>query len=188
MGWGAVTSGWTQERVDLMAKLWKDGLSASDVASRLGGVTRSAVIGKVHRLGLSGRTKRMGRAAAINQHRRNAWKTKPTAKFPRPAIKIVAEPWVPIAEPFVPVEERKSLLNLQDEDCRWPFGDGPFSFCACAKEPGLPYCRPHAQIAFAPPNQGTPRAHLKRYHCGILAADPLAKIYPVDIREMEVAE
>ena len=188
MGWEAATSGWTQERVDLMAKLWKDGLSASDIASRLGGVTRCAVIGKVHRLGLSGRSPRTGRSAAINQHQHNGWKTKPTAKFPSPTIKIAAEPWVPAAEPFVPLEERKSLLNLQDKDCRWPFGDGPFSFCGRAKEPGLSYCRPHAQIAAAPPSRATPRPQLKRFHHGCLATDPLAKIYPADIREMEVAE
>src|SRR5687767_15845801 len=46
---------WTDERVELLKKLWAEGLSASQIASRLGGVTRNAVIGKVHRLGLSGR-------------------------------------------------------------------------------------------------------------------------------------
>ena len=46
---------WTDERVELLKKLWAEGLSASQIAGRLGGVTRNAVIGKVHRLGLSGR-------------------------------------------------------------------------------------------------------------------------------------
>ena len=46
---------WNDERVELLKKLWSDGLSASQIAGRLGGVTRNAVIGKVHRLGLSGR-------------------------------------------------------------------------------------------------------------------------------------
>src|ERR1044071_2868011 len=48
---------WTDERVELLKKLWADGLSASQIAARMGGVTRNAVIGKVHRLGLSGRAK-----------------------------------------------------------------------------------------------------------------------------------
>ena len=49
---------WTDERVELLRKLWLDGLSASQIASELAsGVTRNAVIGKVHRLGLSGRAK-----------------------------------------------------------------------------------------------------------------------------------
>ena len=47
--------GWTDERVALLKKLWLEGLSASQIAKQLGGVTRNAVIGKVHRLGLSGR-------------------------------------------------------------------------------------------------------------------------------------
>lgn len=46
---------WTDERVEILKKLWAEGLSASQIAGRLGGVTRNAVIGKVHRLGLSGR-------------------------------------------------------------------------------------------------------------------------------------
>ena len=46
---------WTDERVELLKKLWAEGLSASQIAGRLGGATRNAVIGKVHRLGLSGR-------------------------------------------------------------------------------------------------------------------------------------
>ena len=48
---------WTEDRVELLKKLWQDGLSASQIAGQLGGVTRNAVIGKVHRLGLSGRAK-----------------------------------------------------------------------------------------------------------------------------------
>jgi len=48
------TMGWNEERVELLKKLWTEGLSASQIAGRLGQVTRNAVIGKVHRLGLSG--------------------------------------------------------------------------------------------------------------------------------------
>ena len=47
---------WTDERVELLKKMWSDGQSASQIAKELGGVTRNAVIGKVHRLGLSNRT------------------------------------------------------------------------------------------------------------------------------------
>lgn len=51
------SSGWNEERTSLLVKLWADGLSASQIARQLGGVTRNAVIGKVHALGLSGRAK-----------------------------------------------------------------------------------------------------------------------------------
>ena len=58
---------WTDERVELLKKLWGEGLSASQIAGRIGSVTRNAVIGKVHRLGLSGRatTSRMKTTAPI---------------------------------------------------------------------------------------------------------------------------
>ena len=46
---------WTDERVETLKKMWSDGQSASQIAKELGGVTRNAVIGKVHRLGLSNR-------------------------------------------------------------------------------------------------------------------------------------
>ena len=53
---GGAKLSWTDERVELLKKLWTEGLSASQIAGRLGaGVTRNAVIGKVHRLNLSGR-------------------------------------------------------------------------------------------------------------------------------------
>jgi len=48
---------WSDERVEQLKKLWESGLSASQIAAELGNVTRNAVIGKVHRLGLSGRAK-----------------------------------------------------------------------------------------------------------------------------------
>ena len=48
---------WSDDRVEQLKKLWEGGLSASQIAAELGNVTRNAVIGKVHRLGLSGRAK-----------------------------------------------------------------------------------------------------------------------------------
>ena len=77
--------GWTDERVELLRKLWLDGHSASQIAKQLGEVTRNAVIGKVHRLGLSGR-------ATPSQPTRPAFKA---PRPPRPAVRpreIPAEP------------------------------------------------------------------------------------------------
>ena len=78
--------GWTDERVELLKKLWQDGLSASQIAKQLGGVTRNAVIGKVHRLGLSGR-------AAPSKPARTVFKA------PRPARPITPAAPRRIAEP-----------------------------------------------------------------------------------------
>jgi GcrA cell cycle regulator len=65
---------WTDERVERLKKLWADGLSASQIAAQLGGVSRNAVIGKVHRLNLPGRAKSGGQASV---------RTKRTTAAPR---------------------------------------------------------------------------------------------------------
>ncbi|MDI6625357.1 MAG: GcrA family cell cycle regulator, partial [Brevundimonas sp.] len=58
-----MTAGWTEDRVGALKKLWLEGQSASQIAKQLGGgVTRNAVIGKVHRLGLSNRAGSEGAA------------------------------------------------------------------------------------------------------------------------------
>ena len=75
---------WTDERVETLKKMWGEGQSASQIAKELGGVTRNAVIGKVHRLGLSNRAGSGGSAAA-----KAAPKEKPAAKV---ATKAPAKP------------------------------------------------------------------------------------------------
>ena len=76
---------WTDERVETLKKMWGEGQSASQIAKELGGVTRNAVIGKVHRLGLSNRAGSTGSAAKA------APKEKPAAA-PAAATKPVAKP------------------------------------------------------------------------------------------------
>uniref|UniRef100_UPI0028AB0CB5 GcrA family cell cycle regulator n=1 Tax=Shinella sp. TaxID=1870904 RepID=UPI0028AB0CB5 len=60
---------WTDERVERLKKLWAEGLSASQIAAQLGGVSRNAVIGKVHRLNLPGRAKAGGTQATARPKR-----------------------------------------------------------------------------------------------------------------------
>jgi GcrA cell cycle regulator len=153
---------WTDERVELLTKLWSEGLSASQIAGRLGGVTRNAVIGKVHRLGLSGRatTSRLNssrpRARIASSRRANK------SRFASPSNLALRALYHPDAEPFVPhfeeldipLAERKTLQMLTECNCRWPIGDpqhADFHFCNRNKVPGLPYCEFHARRAFQPP-------------------------------------
>lgn len=75
---------WSDERVEKLKKMWAEGQSASQIAKELGGVTRNAVIGKVHRLGLSNRNGSGGGAAETP-----ASKPKPASK---PRAKTKAEP------------------------------------------------------------------------------------------------
>lgn len=89
---------WTDDRVEILKKMWGEGQSASQIAKELGGVTRNAVIGKVHRLGLSNRTT-TGAAA----------KPEPKAKAaPKPAPKAKAAPVEPEEAPVSTKPELKT--------------------------------------------------------------------------------
>jgi GcrA cell cycle regulator len=159
---GELRMSWNDERVETLKKLWSDGLSASQIAGRLGGVTRNAVIGKVHRLGLSGRatTSRMKshRPRTRAQQPRRLMKPR-FANVGNPALRQLylgdTEPYTPPAEELViPVNERRSIQTLTEACCRWPIGDPQhqdFHFCGRKKIAGLPYCDFHARRAFQPP-------------------------------------
>lgn len=157
-------SGWNDERVELLKKLWDSGLSASQIAARLRGVTRNAVISKLHRLGLSGRatTSRMKshrptRIPAAPTPKKVAHSARPRAPFRLSTALFPdadAEPFVPGEELDIPLNERRTIATMTDKDCRWPIGDPQrpeFHFCNRHKVPGLPYCEFHARRAFQPP-------------------------------------
>ncbi|MDV6331735.1 GcrA family cell cycle regulator [Asticcacaulis sp. 201] len=163
---------WTDERVETLKKLWQEGHSASQIAKQLGGVTRNAVIGKVHRLGLSGR-------AAPSQPTRPLYKP---ARPPRPAAASPAvhasdRPAVPsnlrrtepvatrpvISQPIVPYVEEPgtaTVLTLGAKMCKWPIGDpssDSFSFCGRRSDDGTPYCVEHARVAYQPSQKAKKR-------------------------------
>ena len=147
--------GWTDERVETLKKLWLDGLSASQIAKQLGGVTRNAVIGKVHRLGLSGR-------AAPSHPSRTTFKA---PRPPRPISMPAPRPrsLAPRAHavspqragPFVELPGTATVLTLGAHMCKWPIGDpssNDFTFCGRrAGEGDGPYCADHARLAYQPP-------------------------------------
>lgn len=81
---------WTDERVETLKRMWTEGQSASQIAKELGGVTRNAVIGKVHRLGLSNRSDEAEAPAAAEPAPKPAVAAAPA---PEPAPKpAAAEP------------------------------------------------------------------------------------------------
>ena len=157
---------WTDERVELLKKLWTDGLSASQVAAELGGVTRNAVIGKVHRLGLSGRAKTTSTAPRARRTRSTSSRPARPSAGAAPtvgatALKADSRPQAapqPKAEKkpehdpvVVPISKRATILSLTENTCKWPIGDpgdGDFHFCGCKSEPGSPYCKYHSEIAY----------------------------------------
>ncbi|MEI7804099.1 MAG: GcrA family cell cycle regulator [Hyphomicrobiales bacterium] len=151
---------WTDERVELLKKLWADGLSASQIAGELGGITRNAVIGKVHRLGLSGRAKSPSSTAP---RPRKARSSSHMMRVPRSSMRgntalaydFDMEPEPELIEKLIPVEQRRTLLELTEATCRWPVGDpGSVEFFFCGGETGGsgPYCSHHARVAYQPPS------------------------------------
>src|ERR671927_512504 len=157
---------WTDERVELLKKLWSDGLSASQIAAELGNVTRNAVIGKVHRLGLSGRAKDIKPASAAPQRPRKVARapSAPAPIAPQAHSNVVIAPisLQPVMEEpevlvdddvAVPMSERVTIMDLRESMCRWPMGDPTkpeFRFCGARSITGLPYCTHHARIAYQP--------------------------------------
>lgn len=154
---------WTDERVELLRKLWLEGLSASQIAAELShGITRNAVIGKVHRLGLSGRVKA---PAAATPRQRTARPQAPRPQAPRAIAPIVRganalafrpleapEP-EPIEDVVIPMSEMVTIMDLRESMCRWPVGDPTtpeFRFCGSRTPAGGPYCMHHSRVAYQP--------------------------------------
>jgi GcrA cell cycle regulator len=139
---------WTDERVDQLKNLWTEGLSASQIARVLGGVTRNAVISKVHRLGLA------GRATPTRSERPRVPSAPRMPRMPRISARPIEEP-AAIEEPPVTLEDgaHVSILAINDRMCRWPIGDpstSEFHFCGHMPKAGSPYCEAHARKAYQP--------------------------------------
>jgi len=155
---------WTDERVARLTKLWAEGLSASQIAADLGGVTRNAVIGKVHRLGLSGRVKSSSSSTARikRKPRQQTYSSRSPGGGARTigatALKIdadlnVAYALKPQEDVVVPMSKRLTLLQLTEKTCKWPTGDpqyADFHFCGNQTKEEKPYCDFHSRLAFQP--------------------------------------
>ena len=158
-----MTAGWTEDRVGALKKLWLEGQSASQIAKALGGgVTRNAVIGKVHRLGLSGRAAPSQPARttfrAATRPRPAAPATPPQAPSaprrieavaPRPAMPA---PQAPTPAPAPELPGTATVMTLGAHMCKWPIGDPSsreFSFCGRRASEGV-YCVEHARVAYQP--------------------------------------
>ena len=165
---------WTEEKVELLRQLWLDGKSASQISAALGaGLTRNAVIGKVHRLGLAGRARSptaQCAASASGVVRAPAAARRATA---RPAAHIAgatmvrgntalalaaeadleAQPARLAEEIVVPMSLKVTIVDLKESMCKWPLGDPTsteFRYCGSPAYSSGPYCQHHGKLAYQP--------------------------------------
>jgi GcrA cell cycle regulator len=153
---------WTDEKLDRLECLWAAGKTATAIAASLGGVSRSAVLGKVFRQRLIAAKTELGTDTSENSlrlgHRRRG-------RLPGTAKQIISLSWQAGAAsrqeprqdvPATPKALGKSLFELKNESCRWPYGrpgTKQFYFCGVAGadlEGGRPYCEMHARRAYLP--------------------------------------
>jgi GcrA cell cycle regulator len=143
---------WTAERIEQLRHCVGSGLTCSQIAAEIG-VSRNAVIGKIHRLGLSA-----GRPAGAP-----ARLCPPRARHPRlsPSSRLLrligaAAPGIAAAAEPAPIDsaQRCSLLEIAQDKCHWPIGDphaADFAFCGNAAVAGFSYCAGHARMAYRLP-------------------------------------
>lgn len=122
---------WTKKAEDELRRYWAEGLSAGEIHKRFdGGVSRNAIIGKAHRMGLE------RRESPIPTRRSYHNKSVSTVPLPKPRREAV------------PVLGKK-MIDLAPHDCRWPLGDPRdegFCFCAMPTQ-GHVYCENHRRIS-----------------------------------------
>ena len=145
---------WTAERIEQLRHCVGSGLTCSQIAAEIG-VTRNAVIGKIHRLGLS-----PARPAGAS-----ARSCPPRARHPRISphsrlLRLIGAqaPGAADDEAAAPAPidsaQRCSLLEIAQDKCHWPIGDphaADFAFCGNAAVAGFSYCAGHARMAYRVP-------------------------------------
>lgn len=151
------TGFWTDERVDTLRVMWVRGDSGGMIAKAMGGISRNAVVGKAHRLGLS--AMRPGRDRAKDQammERIVAAKRKPRKTAPTPEARGRADDGrmqglEPVLTPSV-ADEARPWITRRFGECAWPVsGDGADVMSCCATvQAGMPYCPDHVARAYYP--------------------------------------
>ncbi|WP_349934791.1 GcrA family cell cycle regulator [Acetobacter sp. A11-2] len=150
---------WTEEIIAQLKALWAEGLSTAEIGRRLS-ITKNAVVGKAHRLGLPARPSPIRR----NAKPKTAEKAEAPARSAPPEAAPAPAVEEKVAKKEKPAASSKSkpkapLRSISDPEpqkrrgpsCCWPIGDPGtpgFHFCGATPIPGKPYCEEHAQIAY----------------------------------------
>ena len=151
---------WTAERVELLEKLWGNGVSTPEIAQRLG-KSIDSVRSKISRLVLPERPRvkyaRLKHGLRVSEEKRRAKSKSIPGVWGHPEARAVSQkvaPSVPAEDLAIPPAERKNFDALEENHCRWPMGDPratAFHFCGKEKVRGFSYCEFHARRAFQPP-------------------------------------
>lgn len=157
---------WTPDRIKMAFDLWKQGYSASQIATQLGVITRNAVIGKISRAGLKRSDQALDATYALANVRQPA---KPKAVKTAPKQPRSPSQSRPLTE--APQEQPSAtpiaLVDLRSHHCRWPIGDPGregFHFCGARKADGGVYCAKHGLVAFQPTSSAKELARsLRKY-------------------------
>lgn len=142
---------WTDERVALLRIGWDAGKSCSVIAAEMGGVTRNAVIGKAHRLGLESRPSPIKFAADST---RTALRRITAAH--KEISTIVPPLFDDTPPPTAKRTKRSAILGSSTADCQWPsghVGEPGFHLCGEPSKADRPYCPKHCKLAYLPPKQ-----------------------------------
>lgn len=155
---------WTEQMVEELRKMWKEGLTTGEIGKRLN-VSKNSIVGKVHRLGLSGRPSPIKKkdetevkAAAPAKPAKPAAEPAPVPakKKPDPELKTVSTP-APKTGSFAKSGScNVSLTELDNHTCRWPVGDPKddnFHFCGKKVRIGQTYCEEHSAQAYVKPGK-----------------------------------
>lgn len=144
---------WTEEKVNKLKELWGKGQTASQIAEIIGGISRNAVIGKAHRLGLSGRMAAKSSnngVSIIRKKRLNLAKSQKVIDI----SPVIDEPMNPT-----------SFQDIKDGLCRWPLGEpekSDFMFCGRNTKEGFVYCQAHHKQAYQPLSKVRERKRIKK--------------------------
>lgn len=172
---------WTDQMVEDLKKMWKEGLTTGEIGKRLN-VSKNSIVGKVHRLGLSGRPspikKKEEATPKATENKSVSPKPAPEKAAPSKAPAKTNVKQKPAEAPkdnfqtclnkeleknfLSPNNKEKknngfvTLTDLDSHTCRWPIGDPKdenFHFCGKKVKIGQTYCEEHAAIAYVKPSK-----------------------------------
>lgn len=155
---------WTDERRQTAFTLWDAGQSAQQIAEALGGVSRNAVLGVLHRAGKTRTDAERRTIQAFNARAgviKRGWRAKPPK--PPKVVKVISDRQTFVqadaAPPAVVIDAKKFTpicgaepVHFGAPGCKWPVGesDGGILCCGRGREGDRPYCAEHSAVAFVP--------------------------------------